>query len=400
MASEQDGGVKFILLLPPAPSPPTLANLKKAYGDTLRQVLKEAMAQSHDTVQASLLEIALACPHLADSPNSTRSQLFARTQSTVAGLYKLICVLAAQDHVNVEDNDGVDVRILLVAWSPETKSPGASSHGPVVDLQTLAASRRPWEFALGVESPEGEAFVQAFGQAMKGSSGQPGAVSSTAIPRQSATKDAVRHDNVAVGGTFDHVHIGHKLLLTMTVFAVDNQESSSSVNQSVVIGITGDELLKNKKHAEFLQSWSDRQKSVYRFVRALIDFAPPGSPEPQFSEVTEPGPNGHAVVVTFASGLQIKFVEIWDPFGPTITEKDISALIISGETRSGGKAVNDKRAEKGWPGLEVLEVDVLDSDDNVESAGQQAADTNDFQSKLSSTEIRRKLSAKATSSSL
>lgn len=398
MASEQDDGVKFILLLPPAPSSPTLANLKEAYGDTLRQVLKEAMAQSQDTVQASLLEIALACPRFAESPNSTRSQLFAQTQSMVAGLYKLICVLAAQDHVNVEDDDGVDVRILLVAWSPETKSPQALSYGPVVDLQTLAASRRPWEFALGVESPEGQAFMQAFGQAMK--SAQAGSTSSPALAQQSAAKGAVRHDNVVVGGTFDHVHIGHKLLLTMTVFALDRPDSSSTVNQSIIIGITGDELLKNKKHAEFLQSWSDRQQSVYRFVKALIDFAPPGSPEPQFSEVTEPGPNGHAVVVTFDSGLQIKFVEIWDPFGPTITEKDLSALIISGETRSGGKAVNDKRAEKGWPGLEVLEVDVLDSEDNVESAGQQAADTNDFQSKLSSTEIRRKLSAKATSSSL
>ncbi|GAB7338365.1 hypothetical protein MBLNU457_4665t1 [Dothideomycetes sp. NU457] len=398
MASEQSDGVKFILLLPPATSSPTLANLKAAYGDTLRQVLKEAMAQSQDTVQASLLEIALACPHLADLPNSTRSQLFAKTQIMVAGLYKLICVLAAQDHVNVEDDDGVDVRILLVAWSPETKSPQASSYGPVVDLQTLAASRRPWEFALGVESEEGQAFMQAFGQAMK--SAQAGSMSSQAPSQQSAAKGAVRHDNVAVGGTFDHVHIGHKLLLTMTVFAVDKPDSSSGANQSIVIGITGDELLKNKKHAEFLQSWNDRQQSVYRFIKALIDFAPPGSPEPQFSEVNEPGPNGHAVVVTFASGLQIKFVEIWDPFGPTITEKDISALIISGETRSGGKAVNDKRAEKGWPGLKVLEVDVLDSEDHVESAGLQAANANDFQSKLSSTEIRRKLSAKATSSSL
>jgi len=399
MASDQDDGVKFILLLPPPPSPPSPANLKEAYGDTLRQVLQEAMAQSHDTVQASLLEIALACPHLTSSSDSTRSELYAETQSIAAGLYKLICVIAAQNHVNVEDEDGVDVRILLVAWSPEKSPAPQTSYGPVVDLQTLAASRRPWEFALGVETSEGQAFMQAFGQAIKGQSAQSDSLSSS-TSKPPVSKDAIRHDSVAVGGTFDHIHIGHKLLLTMTVFAVDAPSSSSGTNQSIVIGITGDELLKNKKHAEFLQSWSDRQNSAYRFVRALMDFSPPGSPEPQLSEVNESGPNGHAVIVTLASGLQIKFVEIWDPFGPTITDKDISALIISAETRSGGKAVNDKRAEKGWPGLEVLEVDVLDSEDNVESAGQQAADKDDFHSKLSSTEIRRKLSAKATSSSL
>ena len=45
----------------------------------------------------------------------------------------------------------------------------------------------------------------------------------TILNIEGKTKDTVsqKHDHVAVGGTFDHIHIGHKLLLTMTIFAVD-----------------------------------------------------------------------------------------------------------------------------------------------------------------------------------
>ncbi|KAI7395656.1 hypothetical protein KC336_g15851, partial [Hortaea werneckii] len=77
-----------------------------------------------------------------------------------------------------------------------------------------------------------------------------------------------------------------------------------------------------------------------------------------------------------------------DPFGPTITEEQISALIISAETRSGGKAVNDKRKEKGWKDLEVFEVDVLDAE--VEGQGVKEG----FEGKLSSTAIREKIARK------
>ena len=88
-----------------------------------------------------------------------------------------------------------------------------------------------------------------------------------------------------------------------------------------------------------------------------------------------------------SSGLTINYVEIFDAFGPTITDEKISALVISGETRSGGKAVNDRREEKGWAPLEVFEVDVLDAHDETGSGSAKA----DFQNKISSTEIRRRL---------
>lgn len=393
MESEDLAPPTFLLLLPPPPSPPTTAALKAAYGDTLSEVLKEVASASAESSEAAILDIALACPHLAGFQSKPRSSLYASTQSILAAVYKLLCIIATKDQVNVEDSDGVDARVFPIAWSPDTSDTDcgcASSYGPVVTLAAFAASQRQWQYAFGVETDQGEAFVRAF-VAAKQNAGHTHAHPSTHVESDpSLDPTSKSHYHVAVGGTFDHIHLGHKLLLTMTAFALDHQHG----DHVLTIGITGDELLKNKKYAAQLESWHARQASVHRFLDALLDFNSPGSAEqPTVHQINDPGPNGHAVNLRYPSGLTIRCVEIADPFGPTITEQDISALVVSGETRSGGKAVNDKRAEKGWSALEVFEVDVLDAEEDPDTDGA-AADV--YQGKLSSTEIRRKLAEKTS----
>ncbi|KAG9652725.1 hypothetical protein KCU77_g21008, partial [Aureobasidium melanogenum] len=134
-----DDAASFLLLLPPPPSPATIPALKELYGDTLTQVLKEADLASKESVQPSILDIALAIPHLTAQASLPRAELYAPTQTILAAVYKLICLIAAQEHVNVEDADGVDVRILPVAWSPQSSfdaSAHPTSYGPVLDLQS------------------------------------------------------------------------------------------------------------------------------------------------------------------------------------------------------------------------------------------------------------------------
>lgn len=82
-----------------------------------------------------------------------------------------------------------------------------------------------------------------------------------------------------------------------------------------------------------------------------------------------------ALTTIFPSGLVVEAVEINDPFGPTITNEAISALVVSAESAKGGEAVNGKRVEMGWRVLEVFTVDV------IEGKGE----------KMSSTTIRRLL---------
>ncbi|KAK0363899.1 hypothetical protein LTR91_013510 [Friedmanniomyces endolithicus] len=386
---------RFILFLPPVPLPPSLKSLKAAFGDTISQVLKEVASHSPDSQHAAILEVALAIPELARNQLASRSTLCDGVQASVAAVYKLVCVIAAQDQVNVEDSDGVDVRVLLVAWAPDglDGQPEPASCGPVVGLDTLARCGRQWQFAFGVESEAGEKMVKAF-VAAKGSGEQEKGVQSTSMKDSEAREQhqrshhsKERNYHVAVGGTFDHLHIGHKLLLTMTVFAVDEVAEDNQTERSATIGITGDQLLVNKKHAEVLESWSDRQEAVRAFLDSILNFAP--SP-PTITTRNDPGPNGKSVDLHYSDNLTVKCTEIQDPFGPTITDEQISALIISGETRSGGKAVNDKRKEKGWQELGVFEVDVLDAEEELE--GSEAKEG--FGSKLSSTAIREKLARK------
>jgi phosphopantetheine adenylyltransferase len=383
----------YLLLLPPVSEPYTPATLREKYGKTIAEVLKEVASHSEESPEAAVLEIALACEHLVDAHHLPRAQFYDQTQALVAGLYRLICVLAAEDNVNVEDQDGVDVRLLLVAWSAKTPAKFVASYpyGPIISLNVLARSERPWRFAFGEESPEGEAMVRAFVEAKQH------VHTSTELGQDPAQPTAEparsRHRHVAVGGTFDHLHIGHKLLLTMTLFAVDQDSSDQAA--SATIGITGDQLLVKKKHANLVESWADRQRVVAKFLSALVDFSPSGAHvRPRINvRWSESGPNGKSVDVTYASGLTLKHTEIQDPFGPTITDEQISALIISAETRSGGKAVNEKREARGWSLLEVFEVDVLDGPAEGDSSNNGVK--TDFDNKLSSSAIREKLARKS-----
>ena len=137
-----------------------------------------------------------------------------------------------------------------------------------------------------------------------------------------------------------------------------------------------------------MESWEDRENAVCRFLCAILSFEDLQKAIKGSERFSHPGPNGRAIHHRLACGLTIKCVEISDPFGPAITDESITALVVSGETRAGGKAVNDKRMEKRWPTLEVFEVDVLDSRSGDDA---DTSDLREFQSKISSTEIRRRL---------
>jgi len=162
----------------------------------------------------------------------------------------------------------------------------------------------------------------------------------------------------------------------MTAFLL----SPNAAAPRIVAGITGETLLINKKHSKHLGSWDSRAAEVVNFLRGITDFS--ANPSQLLTSPSSSTPETDitpcSTTTTISDGekeLVIETVEINDPFGPTITNEAISALVVSEETKNGGEAVNKKRTEKSWDALQVYQVDVIEYEGV----------------KMSSTDIRRKL---------
>ncbi|KAJ7063422.1 hypothetical protein C8F01DRAFT_1250969 [Mycena amicta] len=170
--------------------------------------------------------------------------------------------------------------------------------------------------------------------------------SSLADPTPTESACISRFPVVALGGTFDHLHAGHKILLSMGAWLA---------SQKLIVGVTDDALLVRKAHAEVLEPLSERIAAVRAFLN------------------------------TFRPGLLYDIVPINDVYGPTGWDPNIQALVVSKETASGAASIASHRAEHGLPALETFTIDVISatdpniSDDNADLMKQ---------AKMSSTYIR------------
>ena len=334
--------------------------------------------------------------------------MFPRVQDLLEDVYTLLCIIAVETGVEMDVPGGIDTRIFMFedqGGHPEDRAPvNHSFSGPVIDLTILVSAGRAYDPVFSVESEEGEGVLKEFlrlhGQMNIPQPNVRRTVGGTSIKMTQKFAPELRktkiHRSVAVGGTFDHLHIGHKVLLSAVALVVE-PETDDTVSPSrrlITIGITGDELLKNKKYAKQVESWDERQRRTADFFESIVAFSKDTTSSRNVEHIDRPGPNGKLVRVRLGSTLTINYTQIQDPYGPTITDEKISALVISKETRAGGQAVNEKREEKGWAPLEVFEVDVLDAKPELEKKDAPAKES--FESKISSTDIRRRMAAKKT----
>ncbi|EXJ79329.1 hypothetical protein A1O3_08831 [Capronia epimyces CBS 606.96] len=399
-----------LLLLPALALPSTTASLISAYKRTLETLLPR-LAQPKSQAIARLDIAIVLSPSYPVSPNIPRSAVFPSVQRLLSETYSLICAVAADNKVELDFPGGLDVRIFLLESRVDQLPRGVRGKqalsGPIVDIQTFGLAARPYTTIYSVEGETGEQNLRSLitaWQSEKNRSAPPvhRLPSGPAIIQPSSSQTSVHedgpvttHQSVAVGGTFDHLHIGHKLLLTATVLAAEPSGFSSHTEtpRLITVGITGDALLVNKKYAAVVEPWSLRQQRTAEFIDSILAFHPDVPSITKTEHIDQPGPNGKVVRVTYGNDIIVNYTQISDPFGPTITDEGISALVISRETRAGGKAVNDKRKERGWKELEIFEVDVLDARAAMaEEEGEGQEKQESFESKISSTEIRRRLS--------
>lgn len=121
--------------------------------------------------------------------------------------------------------------------------------------------------------------------------------------------------HVAVGGTFDHLHNGHRKLLTL---------AAGCATKKLTIGISSDELIKHKSYAQLISSYQKRKLVVESFVR--------------FIKPT----------------VGINILSLSDIFGPTVTDPSINALVVSSETIAGAIKINEMRQKSQMKPLTIL----------------------------------------------
>lgn len=408
---------RSLLLLPALSLPLSRPSLQTAYKgtfETLLTKLKPLLSKRSTTYR---LDIAVALgPSYPSSVSTSRTTLYPDLQTLLLEVYNLACLASVSAKIDLDVPDGLDVRVILVDLTQSISN--AHLSGPLLSLPVLLSA--PIAYAiLSTESEAGialeKAFIAAYQTAHRSTPTiarlPSGPSLTTAIPTSpllsstfssietSPIPPAMIHHSIAVGGTFDHLHLGHKLLLTAVILLAS--PTPPSAPRKITVGITGDALLTKKAHASVLESWDIRQQRCADFVESILDFHQNPASLRTVEEQDEPGPNGRVVSVTYTpttepsgqpseSPITINYTRIDDPFGPTITDEDITAIVVSAETRSGGKAVNDKRREKGWQELEVFEVGILDASPGDGEQEQQDVKES-FEGKISSTEIRKKL---------
>ena len=97
---------------------------------------------------------------------------------------------------------------------------------------------------------------------------------------------------VAVGGTFDELHRGHKTLLF----------KAFEIGERVLIGLTSDELVSDMKKPHITASYGERLKGLEEFLS-----------ERELWGKTE-------------------VVALKDPYGSSVKDPEIEALVVSKET--------------------------------------------------------------------
>ena len=128
-----------------------------------------------------------------------------------------------------------------------------------------------------------------------------------------------RFRKVAVGGTFDELHRGHKALL----------EQAFEIGDKVVIGLSSDEFVSKMSKPHKTASYNERLKELLAFV-------------------AEKGYAG-----------KVEVVPLNDAYGLTISGKGLEALVVSKETEKTAEKINEVRVKAGLSPLKIVAVEMV-----------------------------------------
>ena len=135
-------------------------------------------------------------------------------------------------------------------------------------------------------------------------------------------------NKVAIGGTFNVLHKGHKALLT-TAFMI---------GKSVDIGLASDEFA-NRFRATQTRRYEDRKQKLIDFIEKF-------------------------------ENKKYKIIEIHDSYGIATTETAIDCIVVCEETLLRAEEINAIRFKKGLNKLVIVVVPIMLADDGKPISGE------------------------------
>ena len=124
--------------------------------------------------------------------------------------------------------------------------------------------------------------------------------------------------SIVLGGSFDHLHKGHKEFLKF----------AASASGKIILGITSDEYIKEtdaKLYASSIEPYAKRKEAVQKFLEK------------------------EGLLANF------KIVKIDNVYGPTLdSRQDLDAILVAERTLSGAHTINEERKKLGQRALEVI----------------------------------------------
>ena len=130
---------------------------------------------------------------------------------------------------------------------------------------------------------------------------------------------------VAVGGTFDEFHKGHKALL----------RKAFEMGEQVLIGLCSDKFAKKLNKPHTTASYEQRLEELKTFL------------------------HGHDFL------KRTRFIRLNDIYGVTLSKGCVEALIVSKETEPTAVGINRKRKEIRLPPLQIVVIDMIPSENHV-----------------------------------
>lgn len=130
---------------------------------------------------------------------------------------------------------------------------------------------------------------------------------------------------VAVGGTFDEFHKGHRALLV----------KAFEVGSRVLIGLSSDDFAKKLRKPHKAASYEERLEDLKKFLErhGMLDRA--------------------------------EVIPLRDPYGVTLSRGCLDAIVVSRETESRANEINKKRRARGLPPLDIVVIEMVPAEDRV-----------------------------------